>query len=114
MFINFDETSIYKSLGVSIYTSGNIAGLIPILQSDYAHLHNQWLTFASGGQGADVRLQIVHIGKRLEGNTSRLRIAVYLEEDRMSSLILFQLNQFKLAYECMLQLAGYGEITCVE
>lgn len=114
MFINFDQVAIYKSLGVNIYTSANIAGLTPILESEYKHLHNVWFSYNNEGSGAYARLQLVHIGKRLEGNTSRLRLAVYIEEDRMSSLMLFQLNQFETAYQCLLEMCGYGEVTCVE
>jgi hypothetical protein len=119
MFINFDEVSILKSIGID-YFSHSKQGLVNMRDSELSELHNQWLTYKEveeslgHSNGADVRCQVVHIGKKLEGNKTRLRIAVYHEENRMDTLILFPITKIAEAIQCMYTEAGYGELTCVE
>ena len=120
MYINFDEVAVLKSVGIC-YFSHNTEGLKNMNKTELSELHNQWLTdkdivdHNNGySKGSDVRCQIVHIGKSLEGNKKRLRIAVYREEDRMNTVILFQTNQVREAIATMYAMAGYGELTCCE
>ena len=108
MFINFNEVEVLKSVGID-YFSSNREDLINMNESEL-ELHNEWTPYCGNeGGGADVVCHYVHIGKKLEGNKNRLRIAVYDINDRMGTVILFQVSQHELAIKTMFSLAGYDD-----
>lgn len=99
MFINFDEREIESGFGFKI-------------QDEYPDLYNQWSPFPES-RGADVRCQLVHLGKRVEGNRERLRIAVYETAYPMETLILLPLEQVNMALSILDAMASKIEIVAV-
>ena len=100
MFINFSTQEIEARFGFRI-------------ENEFPSLYNQWSPF-EGSSGADVRLQVVHLGKRIEGNSKKLRIAVYETANPYETLILLPLNQVEMALEVMGAMAGKGDLVCCE
>ena len=96
MFINFDAREIFKTV-FGCTTDLDIAC------SNYSRLWNVWATYDSWfeyhefGNGADVRLQVVSMGKNITP-TSRVMIGVYHTNDVMGTVALFPLDQVDAAF----------------
>lgn len=96
MFINFNDSEIFKT----------VLGLnndLDIACSEYSRLRNEWATYASWfeyhefSNGADVRLQVVSIGKNITP-TSKIMVGVYHTNDVMSTIALFPMEQIDSAF----------------
>ena len=112
MYINFDTVEVLKSVGIC-YFSHNSNDLINLRDTEWSSLRAAWLPFENS-QGADVRCEIVNLGKRLGGDINRLRIAVYEVDRPFESLVLFQMHHVSEALETMRSMADYGELVCCE
>ena len=97
MFINFNASEIFS-------TVLGLKSELEIFDSPYSKLWNVWGTYDSWyeyhefGNGADVRLQLVCIGKRIS-SSSKIMIGVYHTDRIMESLALFPLDQYEGAFK---------------
>lgn len=114
MYINFDEVDVLKSVGIDYFSNPN-SNLVPLMETEFYEIFNKWWTFP-GSNGADVRLSVVHVGKRITGDIKNLRIAVYEVENSFQTLILLPFTQdaVKIGIEIGKTMAGLGNLACRE
>ena len=97
MFINFDDHEIFATV-LGLHTD------LEIFDSPYSRLRNVWGTYSSWfeyhefGNGADVRLQVISIGKKITPK-SKVMIGVYHTDRPLESLALFPLDQYEGAFK---------------
>ena len=97
MFINFNAREIFA-------TVFGCETELEILSSSYGKCWNVWGTYESWyeyhefGNGADVRLQVISIGKKITPK-SKVMIGVYHTDRPLESLALFPLDQYEGAFK---------------